>query len=186
MLAINLNPFPELQSERLLLRRVSRQDIPGIFAMRSNPEVMRFIPRPMSQKLEDAEAVFTMMDEKIEQNSGLNWAIAWRDQPESFLGVIGIFRIDFDNYRGELGYMLLQENWNKGIISELIPLILPFGFKTLGLHSVEAIIDPENHASRRVLEKNGFRQEAYFRENGFWNGQFLDSAVFSVLEKDLA
>lgn len=185
MLEINLTPFPVLQSDRFTLRRVIRDDVPGIYNMRSNPEVMRFIPRPLSQTPADAEAVFNMMDEKIEQNAGLNWAIALREQPESFLGVIGIFRIDLDNYRGELGYMLLPEHWNKGVVSELIPIILQFGFKTLNLHSIEAIIDPGNHASRRVLEKSGFRQEAYFRENCFWDGQFLDAVVFSVLEKDL-
>ncbi len=55
---------------------------------------------------------------------------------------------------------------------------------TWGLHSVEAQIEPNNTGSRRVLEKLGFVQEGYFRENFFVNDAFTDTAVFSLLKAD--
>jgi [ribosomal protein S5]-alanine N-acetyltransferase len=56
----------------------------------------------------------------------------------------------------------------------------------MGLHSVEAVIDPANAGSRRVLEKLGFVQEGYFRESYYEShmGRFTDSAVFSLLRSD--
>ena len=47
MLTINFNPFPNLETERLLLRRVDENDVNEIFALRSNPETMKYIPRPL-------------------------------------------------------------------------------------------------------------------------------------------
>jgi [ribosomal protein S5]-alanine N-acetyltransferase len=180
MLNINFNPFPNLETPRFLLRRSTPNDVPAIFAMRSKPEVMRFIPRPLCHTMEDAEKVYQMMDDRINQNLGINWAMSWRDQPESFIGVMGLFRIDADNHRGEIGYMLPPEHWGKGIVSELIPSVVEYGFNTLNLHTMEAIIDPENHASRRVLEKNGFVQEAHIRENCLFEGKFLDTVILSM------
>lgn len=66
--------------------------------------------------------------------------------------------------------------------------MLRFGFEVMGLYSVEATIDPENHGSRRVLEKLGFVQEGYFRESFYepHTGRFTDSAVFSLLRSTWA
>jgi ribosomal-protein-alanine N-acetyltransferase len=58
---------------------------------------------------------------------------------------------------------------------------LKYGFNTVGLHSIEANIAPENIASARLLEKAGFVREAYFRENLFFNGRFLDTVIYSIL-----
>jgi ribosomal-protein-alanine N-acetyltransferase len=71
-------------------------------------------------------------------------------------------------------------------MTEAIGAVLGFGFTTMGLHSVEAQIHPENTGSRRVLEKLGFVQEGYFRENFYEpaDGSFTDTAVFSLLQAD--
>lgn len=182
MLTLQFDPFPILSTPRFQLRRHTPADVPFLFAMRSDPAVMRFVPRPLCQDLDAAEQVFRMMEDKIDQNTGINWVISRCDEPETYLGVIGIFRVDTDNHRGEIGYMLLPAYWNQGVVSELIPEVLRYGFDTMGLHSMEAVIDPENHASRRVLEKHGFVQEAYFREDCYFDGKFLDSVVLSLLK----
>jgi ribosomal-protein-alanine N-acetyltransferase len=62
-------------------------------------------------------------------------------------------------------------------------LVLKYGFEVLKLHSIEANVNPENIASIKLLEKNNFVREAYFRENYFYNGKFLDSAIYSLVRK---
>jgi ribosomal-protein-alanine N-acetyltransferase len=54
----------------------------------------------------------------------------------------------------------------------------------MNLHSIEANINPENIASRKLLEKTGFVREAYFKENYFFNGKFIDSEIYSLLNKN--
>jgi ribosomal-protein-alanine N-acetyltransferase len=51
------------------------------------------------------------------------------------------------------------------------------------LHSIEAIIDPANISSEKVLQKNGFVKEAHLRENDFFNGRFLDTVIYSSLNE---
>ena len=88
-----------------------------------------------------------------------------------------------EHYRAELGYVLDPAYWNKGIMKESILRTLDYGFTTMGLHSVEARINPDNIASASVLESTGFVREAYFKEDFFHREQFEDTAVYSRLQR---
>ena len=182
MLTINFSPFPNLETERLLLRRVDSNDINEIFALRSNPETMKYIPRPLVKTDEDALEHIAMIDSKIDSNEGINWAITLKGNPK-LIGVIGHYRIKPENYRAELGYMLLPEYHGKGIVSEAVKEAVKYGFQVIKLNSLEAIIDPDNHASAKVLEKNGFVKEAHLKEYEFFEGRFLDTVIYSILNK---
>ena len=182
MLTINFSPFPNLETERLLLRRVDTTDIKEIFALRSNPETMKYIPRPLVKTDEDALEHIAMIDTKIETNEGVNWAITLKDNPK-LIGVIGYYRMKPEHYRAEIGYMLLPEYHGKGIVSEAVKEAVNYGFQVMKLHSIEAIIDPDNHGSAKVLEKNGFVKEAHLKENEFFEGRFLDTVIYSLLNR---
>jgi ribosomal-protein-alanine N-acetyltransferase len=182
MLTINFSPFPNLETERLLLRRVNSNDVKEIFALRSNPETMKYIPRPLVKTDEDALEHIAMIDSKIDSNEGINWAITLKGNPK-LIGVIGHYRIKPENYRAELGYMLLPEYHGKGIVSEAVKEAIKYGFQVMKLNSLEAIIDPDNHASAKVLEKNGFVKEAHLKEYEFFEGRFLDTVIYSILNK---
>jgi ribosomal-protein-alanine N-acetyltransferase len=182
MLTINFSPFPNLETERLLLRRVDSNDVREILALRSNPDTMKYIPRPLLKTDEDALEHITMIDSKIDSNEGINWAITLKDNPK-LIGIIGHYRIKPENYRAELGYMLLPEYHGKGIISEAVKEAVNYGFNAMKLHSLEAVIDPENYASAKVLEKNGFVKEAHFLDYEFFEGRFLDTVIYSILNK---
>lgn len=182
MLAINFSPFPNLETERLFLRRVDVKDVNEIIVLRSNPETMKYIPKPLVKTIEDALEHIAMMDAKIENNEGINWAITQKGNPK-LIGVIGHYRIKPEHYRAEIGYMLLPEFSGKGIISEAVKEVVKYGFKGMQLHSIEAVIAPENYASAKVLEKNGFIKEAHLKENQFYEGRFLDTVIYSILNK---
>jgi [ribosomal protein S5]-alanine N-acetyltransferase len=182
MLLLNFNPFPILKTERLLLRRVNNTDVNEIMSLRSNPETMKYIPRPLVKTIEDALEHIAMIDEKIEKNEGINWAITLKDYSK-LIGIIGYYRIKPEHYRAEIGYMILPEYNGKGIVSEAIKEVVKYGFEVMQLHSIEAVIDPENYASAKVLEKNEFVKEAHFKENEFYEGRFLDSVIYSKLNK---
>ena len=182
MLTINFTPFPILETERLMLRRVNENDANEIFALRSNPETMKYIPRPLVKSIDDALEHIAMIDAKIESNEGINWAITYKDNPK-LIGIIGHYRIKPEHFRAEVGYMLLPEFHGKGIISEAIKEVVNYGFNSMKLHSIEAIIDPENFGSARVLEKNNFVKEAHLKENEYYEGRFLDTVIYSILNK---
>ncbi|HEX9980286.1 MAG TPA: GNAT family N-acetyltransferase [Flavobacterium sp.] len=180
MLIINFTPFPVLETERLILRRVKPEDDQQVFMLRSNPETMKYVPRPLTKTIDDAREHIRMIDEKIENNTGINWAITFKED-DLFIGIIGHYSLQPEHYRAEIGYMLLQQYHGQGIISEAIECVMRYGFEEMKLHSIEAIIDPGNIASAKVLEKNGFVKEAHLRENAFYNGKFLDTVIYSRL-----
>ncbi|MDI1307647.1 MAG: GNAT family N-acetyltransferase [bacterium] len=182
MLTINFDPFPLLETERLLLRRIDTNDINEILALRSNPETMKYIPRPLLKTNEDALEHIAMIDAKIENNEGINWGITLKNAPK-IIGIIGHYRIKPENFRAEIGYMLLPEFNGKGIMPEAVKEVVDYGFNVMKLHSIEAIIDPENFGSEKVLQKNGFVKEAHLKENEFYDGRFLDTVIYSLLNK---
>jgi ribosomal-protein-alanine N-acetyltransferase len=183
MLEIIFLPFPILKTQRLLLRQVSANDAEAIFSLRSNDEVMKYIPRPYLKTKEDALELIAMFDDKIENGIGINWGIYFIDEPQKLLGIIGYYRMKPEHYRAEVGYMLFPEYNGKGIVSEALQKVIEYGFKEMKLHSIEAVLDPENIGSEKVLLKNGFVKEAHLIENEFYEGRFLDSMIYSLLNK---
>jgi ribosomal-protein-alanine N-acetyltransferase len=183
MLEIDFHPFKNLETERLILRRVSEKDIPEIFALRSNPQLMKYIPRPLLKTLDDAKEHFKMIDDKIEANVGINWAMTIKGN-DKMIGLIGHYRIQPENHRCEICYMLLPEYENNGYITEAIKAVLNYGFDDLEMHSIDAVIDPENKGSEKVLQKNGFVKEAHILENELFEGKFWDTVIYSILARN--
>lgn len=181
-MTISFLPFPKLETERLLLRRITNDDVNEIFELRSNPKIMQYIPRPLVKTKEEALTHIAMIDEKINANEGINWAITLKNSSK-LIGIIGHFRIRPEHFRSEIGYMLLPEFQGRGIISEAVKEVVNYGFDVMQLHSIEAIIDPENLASEKVLQKNGFTKEAHLKENEYYEGQFLDTVIYSILNQ---
>ena len=165
----------------MLLRRLVNEDINEVFALRSNKKLMQFIPRPFSKTKEGAMEHIALINSKIEINEGINWAITLKTNPK-LIGIIGHYRLKPEHYRFEIGYMILPEYHGKGIMTEAIKEIVNYGFEIMKLHSIEALIDPRNLASEKVLQKNGFVKEAHFIENKYYDGNFLDSVIYSRLK----
>ncbi|WP_163397660.1 GNAT family N-acetyltransferase [Flavobacterium fluviatile] len=182
MLNFNFTPFPVIATDRLLLRQITKDDVKEIFELRSNPETMQYIPRPLVKTTEDALEHIAMIEEKIISNAGINWGITLKGDCK-LLGIIGYYRMQPENYRAEIGYMLLPEFHGKGIITEAVKRLITYGFKDLKLHSIEAVIDPENFASEKVLQKCNFIKEAHLKECEFYEGKFLDKVIYSLLDK---
>ena len=180
MLNPNFYPFPELETERLLLRQVQDQDADDFFILRSDQTLMRYIDRPLASSITDAQHLIKKIHDSLIQNDGITWIITLKPDP-GLIGTIGFWRIEKENYRAEVGYMLAVKWQDKGIMSEAMKEVLKYGFKEMNLHSVEANVNPANEASIRLLEKNQFIREAYFKENYFYNGKYIDSAIYSLL-----
>ncbi|MBK6381550.1 MAG: GNAT family N-acetyltransferase [Chitinophagaceae bacterium] len=183
MLELNFSPFPEIKTERLLLRRITDADAPELLFLRSDETVMKYIDREKPKSLEEALAFIQIVNANIDKNESVMWAIALQDKPDTLIGNIGFWRIINKHYRSEIGYMLHPSFWGKGIMKEALLAAIDFGFNQMKLHSIEAHINPDNTASGKLLEKTGFVREAYFKEDFFFRGKFIDSAIYSLLNK---
>jgi ribosomal-protein-alanine N-acetyltransferase len=77
--------------------------------------------------------------------------------------------------------MLHPDYHRQGIMQEAIETLIEYGFGKMLLHSIYANIHPDNNASRSILLKNSFVKEAHFREDFYYDGKFLDTVVFGLL-----
>lgn len=172
--------FPVLETARLHLRAVQTDDVADLFRIRADERVMRYFGSPPITSMEEAAQQVHGFATAFQEQRGIRWAITRRGK-DRLIGTCGYWRIIRPHFRAEIGYELAADQWGKGIMPEALGAVLTWGFTTMNLHSVEAQIDPANQGSRRVLEKCGFVQEGYFRENYYFEGQFTDTAVFSLL-----
>ncbi|MDB5221553.1 MAG: ydaF 4 [Chitinophagaceae bacterium] len=178
MVQLNFDSFPVLETERLLLRKITMEDAEDIFLLRTNEEAMKYIKKPKLRSVNDAIELIKVMNSPDRIQLGITLKNITR-----IIGIIGYHRIVNEHYRAEIGYMLNPQYWNTGLMSEAITKVIGFGFNEMKLHSIEAIIDPKNMASRKILEKFNFIKEAYFKENFFFEGEFFDSEVYSLVKK---
>ena len=88
---------------------------------------------------------------------------------------------DQESHKAELGYMLGEDYWNRGIVTEAIKLMSGYAFKRLKLKRIQANCYKLNPASRRVLEKNGFKFEGIARKDAFKKGRYFDTVNYAKI-----
>ncbi|MCE3230004.1 MAG: alanine acetyltransferase [Bacteroidetes bacterium] len=180
MLQFNFTPYPALSTQRFLLKRIEKTDVNEVFAIRSDEEVMKFIHRPIAKTIDDAMMVVDKISTGIDNNESINWGIYPKDS-KKLIGIIGYVRMNKENHRAEVGYVLHGDHHRKGIMSEVLAEVLNYGFYSMKLNTIEAIIDPRNQPSANLCEKHGFLREGYIKEYICHNEKFYDALVYSLL-----
>jgi ribosomal-protein-alanine N-acetyltransferase len=77
--------------------------------------------------------------------------------------------------------MLHPSYQGKGIMKEALTEVISYGFNVMKLHSIAAQVSPKNEPSVRLLEASGFKREGYFKEDFYFRGRFMDTAIYSLL-----
>lgn len=177
------NHFPELETERLLLIQFEKNDAAELFKLRSDERVLKYLDREGHKSIKDSEQMIENMTISFVNKEGINWIMRKKDTMD-VIGYIGYWRMIRSNVRAEVGYAMKPEYWGNGYMHECLVKVIDFGFNDFCLHSIEGNVNPSNLSSIKLLEKLGFKREAYFKEDYLFNGKFLDSAIYSLLEND--
>lgn len=180
MLQPNFSPFPIITTERLVLREITENDANEIFFLRSDANILTYLDKEPEKSVDETIAFIDRVKKGQLNNDSVLWGITYKEN-DSVIGTICYWRMQKEHYRAEIGYVLHPEQQGKGIMDEAMKGVIQYGFEIMKLHSIEANVNPDNKASMKVLEKNGFVKEAYFRENYYYNGKFIDSAIYSLL-----
>ncbi|MGE5106271.1 MAG: GNAT family N-acetyltransferase [Sphingobacteriales bacterium] len=183
MLELNFNPFPVLETERILLRQLAMDDADEIYFLRSDETVMQYLQKEPAKNKTEAEEFISRINESVANNEAIMWAIALKEKPSLCIGTICYWNIRKEHYRAEIGYVLHPGYWKKGIMKEVITKIIDYGFSSMQIHSIDAVINPNNIASAALLESIGFNKEAHFKEDFFFRDKFWDTLVYSLLNK---
>ncbi|MBR5938401.1 MAG: GNAT family N-acetyltransferase [Clostridiales bacterium] len=177
--------YRELQSERLLLREITEQDVDDVFEIYSNKEVMLyFADRFPFEKISEAETMIREYAEALSKNWTMRWGIVLKENGK-LIGTCGFHAISDYDKRIEIGYDLNRDYWQKGIMTEALSLIIDHAFRYTDVNRIEAMIEPPNIGSRALLEKLGFQYEGTLRKHEMCRGDFVDIQMFSLLREDM-
>ena len=151
----NFTPFPILTTERLTLRQLSIDDQQNIFALRSDKEINKYLDRQISKTIEDAIDFINKINDNIEKNNSIYWAITLT-KTRTFVGTICLF--DFSNEKNscEIGYELMINFQGKGIMKEAAGKVIDYAFQTLQFQKIIAFTHNGNQSSTKLLKKFNF------------------------------
>jgi RimJ/RimL family protein N-acetyltransferase len=176
-------PTPTLHTARLRLRPFRHTDADAIFALHSNPIVLRYWDSPPWSDPARATRFLAICEQMAQEGSGARLAIE-RAGDANFIGVCNLFYWNPTHRSAKLGYVLDVPAWGQGFATEAARALLQWSFNTLDLNRVQSETDTRNIASNRVLEKLGFTHEGTLREDCIVNGEISDSRVYGLLRRD--
>jgi ribosomal-protein-alanine N-acetyltransferase len=172
--------FPLIESARLNFRAYTIEDAADLNYIRSNPQVMKYMDSDYHNTLEDSIKDIERKQVLYKNKEGICWVIEEKSSGK-FIGDFAFWKIDRKNHRAEIGYTLKPEYWGLGYMTETLNRLLKYGYENMNLHSIEANVNPSNENSRNLLLKLGFRKEGFYKENYFYNGQYLDSEIYGLI-----
>jgi [ribosomal protein S5]-alanine N-acetyltransferase len=168
--------FPDrIETVRLVLRPLDLSDVDAYFAMRSDPEMMRY--------WEEAEWSLTRTVASMEAGNQVSLALDLKNG-ESAIGTITLHTINEQCKRCEVGYSLARAHQGLGLMNEAMTAVIGALFGSCGFNRLEADIHPDNEPSRRVLLALGFKREGYLPERWIVGDEVSDSEIFGLLRRD--
>ena len=175
--------WPTLEGERVALRWLTQDDVPSLHAVFSDPDVCRYWSSPPLEDMDAARRLLEEIHAHFRARTLFQWGIA-RRKDDHVIGTCTLADLNATHKRTEVGFALAQSAWGKGYVSEVLPLVFSFAFDTLGLHRIEADIDPSNERSIRLVERFGFQREGYLRERYHVGDVIQDALIYGLLRCD--
>jgi len=188
------DPLPTIPGPRAALRRITERDLGALVEIFGDPEVSRFIGIPRLRDEAGARALLRDIDQHAARGTLLQWGVvlacgeadgergANATTPAGRLvGTCTLAHLDPTNRRAEIGFVLGRAHWGRGLMKDAVRLLLDHAFGTLGLHRIEADVDPRNVRSLRLLERLGFRREGHLRQRHRIAGEWQDSVLLGLL-----
>lgn len=172
---------PVLETQRLILRKLSLDDAKDVFDYARDPEVIRYLPWTVHNSIEDTITYLNDILEKQAKAQVTSWALVYKPLAR----VVGSGGYNWwlpEQRRAEIGYVLSRSLWGKGLMTEAVRAIIEFGFAKMNLNRIQALCREENLASVKVLEKCGMSREGLLRGYTWDEGESRNFLMYSILQ----
>lgn len=175
-----------LATQRLTLSPLAHSDVDALWPTVSDPAFPRWMLWEAHRSRSETEAFVDHTVRQAKEGAALVWTVR---QGDAFCGLVGFSEVvrrqlAWTVDRAELGYWMVPEAQGRGLCTEASRAVLELAFDRLGLHKVTSGCIAENAASRRVLEKLGFRRVGEYLEHMHRHGRWWNYLAFELLERD--
>ncbi|MBQ9951911.1 MAG: GNAT family N-acetyltransferase [Clostridia bacterium] len=184
MIGIDLYGYmPELETDRLILRKLTMRDAADIFEYSRDPQVAKHVLWEAHRSISESRLYLRYMLRKYRNCEPASWGIELKSTGK-IIGTIGYMWIQSDNAVAEVGYSLARAHWGQGIMTEALEAVIAYAFDSLRLNRVEAIHEPDNPASGAVMRKCGMQLEGRLRKKLCNKGRYVDVDLYAILKSD--
>ncbi|TAE14087.1 MAG: N-acetyltransferase [Oscillatoriales cyanobacterium] len=175
--------IPTIETERLLLRKITLNDASDMFEYASNPEVSEYTMWSTHTSIEDTKYFLKSLTKMYKRKELVDWGIVHKAE-KKFIGTCGYVEWSMTHSRAEIGYALSARYWREGYMSEAVNAIIEFGFREMLLNRIVGRCEVNNIASARVMEKVGMQLEGILRQQLFVKGRYWDLKIYSILREE--
>jgi len=176
--------FPQLETDRLVLRELTLDDMEFYFRHFNIIEIVKGCCFPGPKSLDASrEELELYCIRPFKENSGIRWGIVMKGN-HKLIGTCGFTHWWKNERRGETGYDMNPVFWRQGIMMEALRAVLKYGFESMDLDKIQAVIDSENIRSQRLTLRLGFKKESVLRQNSVFEGQYRDDAYYSLIKEE--
>ncbi|QVY61796.1 GNAT family N-acetyltransferase [Cytobacillus gottheilii] len=181
---ISAEYFPIIETPRLRLRKITAEDANSILVYLSDEDVMKYYGLLPFTSVDDALGEIAWYQSIQDHQTGMRWGITLKEE-DVIIGSCGFHNGVAKHFRTEIGFELSKAYWGKGIAAEAIKAVVSYGFDHMNINRIEALIEPANQPSQKVVEKIGFIKEGLLRNYEYTNGKFDDLYIYSLLKRDI-
>lgn len=177
--------LPTLETERLILRKLSLEDAEDMFAYSCNQEVYKYVAWEPHNTKSDSVKFIELALTYYANKKVIPWGIVYKEN-RKLIGTIDFSSWQPRHHIAEIGYVLSQDYWGKGIATEAANEVIQFGFNHMDLVRIQAKCFVENMNSARVMEKTGMSFEGIIRKRMFAKGKHQDLKLYSILKEEFS
>lgn len=177
--------LPELETERLILRKITLHDVEDIYSYCSNEEVSKYVTWDTHQALDDTTNFVKFVLNQYENRKIAPWAIEYKKNGK-LIGTIDFISWHTEYNIAEIGYIISKDYWGNGIATEAANEVIKFGFNHMELIRVQARCFVENKGSACVMKKLGMSFEGTLRKAMFIKGKHQNLKMYSILKEEFS
>ncbi|MGM7684752.1 GNAT family N-acetyltransferase [Cytobacillus sp. Hm23] len=175
--------LPTLETERLILRKITLDDVEHIYSYGSNEEVAKYVTWDAHKSLSDTKAFVDFALCQYENKNVAPWGIEYKEDGK-LIGTADFILWQPNHNRAEIGYVLSPAYWGKGIATEAAKEIITFGFNHMDLVRIQARCFIDNIGSERVMQKLGMTFEGIIRKGMLAKDKHRDIKMYSILKEE--
>lgn len=174
-----------LETNRLLLRQITKKDIDFIVKLETRPENKRYETEgiPIHDNVIEDCKWFIDKANKLPACGAIKYIVA--NNKDELIGTVSLICNWEKTNEWEIGYVFFSEYWGNGYATEATKKVIEFAFKELSIHKLMAFINCENKRSVALAQRIGMKQEGHMREARLVDGKWNDEFVFTLLKSDL-
>lgn len=173
------------ETDRLVLRRFTPDDVDAVHAYHSRPDVARYQywePRSRDEVTDEVDK-WIGADGSDETREAMVFAVTLKDSAVLVGDMVLLFR-DREARQGEIGFTFNPDHGGNGYATEAAIAVMGIGFEAFGLHRIFGRCDARNAASWRLMERLGMRREAHFREHALFKGVWDEEFYYAMLARE--